>query len=301
MDFIKNQLFKRITSNASKSVLGLALLGWLLLAMQAMPLQAQEPSAWEKIQASGKLKVALYLQNAPYSDGDSNQIQGVDVAVAQAIAEGLGLQAQFLPFQADERMSDDLRNMVWKGHYLGYGPADVMLHVPVDPYFIRENPQVLITEPYTRESLVLFYNPDKVQEASPDALQGKRIAAETGIGSTATLMTFANGRLREDVVLYPSGIAAVQAVLQGKADAAYVTQAQAQAALFADQTADLNDWGMQAFSLPSMPARGWALGAAVKKSNRPLAEAIEAQIKALRNSGELQKIFAQYGLTLGRP
>jgi hypothetical protein len=27
-------------------------------------------------------------------------------------------------------MDDDLRNMVWKGHYLGTQPSDVMMHVP---------------------------------------------------------------------------------------------------------------------------------------------------------------------------
>ena len=29
-------------------------------------------------------------------------------------------------------MSDDHRNMVWKGYYLGTQPVDVMMHVPVD-------------------------------------------------------------------------------------------------------------------------------------------------------------------------
>ena len=42
----------------------------------------------------------------------------------------------------DENMNDDLRNMVWKGHYLGYGPADVMLHVPVDNRLMAENDKV---------------------------------------------------------------------------------------------------------------------------------------------------------------
>jgi hypothetical protein len=43
-------------------------------------------------------------------------------------------------------MGDDLRNMVWRGHYLGYGPADVMLQVPVDK-FLAHNPQVMILRP----------------------------------------------------------------------------------------------------------------------------------------------------------
>ena len=47
-----------------------------------------------------------------------------------------------LPFRADDSMNDDLRSMVWRGHYLGYGPADVPMHVPVDRPLMEANPQV---------------------------------------------------------------------------------------------------------------------------------------------------------------
>ena len=47
--------------------------------------------------------------------------------IAGALARSLGLALSLLPFNADENMNDDLRNMVWKGHYMGYGPADMMI------------------------------------------------------------------------------------------------------------------------------------------------------------------------------
>ena len=98
----------------------------------------------EKIRASGVLKVALYKENEPYSDGNLAGMTGLDVSLAQALAKQLQLTPSFLPFDAGENMGDDLRNMVWRGHYLGYGPADVMLHVPVDKYFMAENRQAFI-------------------------------------------------------------------------------------------------------------------------------------------------------------
>jgi len=49
------------------------------------------------------------------------------VALAQALAESLGVKLSLLPFHADDSMNDDLRHMVWRGHHLGYGPADVLL------------------------------------------------------------------------------------------------------------------------------------------------------------------------------
>ena len=47
--------------------------------------------------------------------------------LGQALAAKLGLQAEIIGFKAGEDMGDDLRNMVWKGHYLRGEPADVML------------------------------------------------------------------------------------------------------------------------------------------------------------------------------
>ncbi|MFO1328447.1 MAG: hypothetical protein U1F56_13900 [Rubrivivax sp.] len=46
-------------------------------------------------------------------------------------------------------MNDDLRNMVWRGHYLGFGPADVLMHVPVNRP-LMENPRVEIFAPCWR-------------------------------------------------------------------------------------------------------------------------------------------------------
>ena len=67
----------------------------------------------------------------------------------------LGVKLSVLPFNADENTNDDLRNMVWKGHYLGFGPADVLLHVPVDRPLMVANPQVTIFAPYFRERVTV--------------------------------------------------------------------------------------------------------------------------------------------------
>lgn len=100
-----------------------------------------------RIRASGLLKVAVYKDNAPFSDGPAADMQGLDIALAGALARQMQLKLALLPFDAGERMNDDLRNMVWRGHYLGYGPADIMLHVPVDKYLMQENRQALIFAP----------------------------------------------------------------------------------------------------------------------------------------------------------
>ncbi len=96
--------------------------------------------------------------------GRSPTCKGLDVALAGALAQAMNLKLSLLPFDADENMDDDLRNMVWKGHYLGYGPADVMLQVPVDKTLMDNNPQVVVVAPYMRQTFVLMRDTEQLAQ-----------------------------------------------------------------------------------------------------------------------------------------
>jgi hypothetical protein len=101
-------------------------------------LRAQEPTALEKHEAARQLSVGLYNEMPPFHVGGrrastSNSARRWPGAGGEAVS--------LLPFNADENMNDDLRNMVWRGHYLGFGPADVLLHVPVDRPLMVGNPR----------------------------------------------------------------------------------------------------------------------------------------------------------------
>jgi ABC-type amino acid transport substrate-binding protein len=56
-----------------------------------------ELSDLARIRASGVLKVAVYKDNAPFSDGPASDIQGLDVAIAAALAKQLGLSSRCCP------------------------------------------------------------------------------------------------------------------------------------------------------------------------------------------------------------
>lgn len=276
-----------------------ALLPGLLLSSPLA--HSQERTPIEKIRASGSLKIALYKDNEPYSDGNLSRMEGVDVTLAQALARELGLNAAFLPFDAGENMGDDLRNMVWKGHYLGYGPADVMLHVPLDKYFMEQNRQAFIFGPYAREHVVVLHNPQQLPQVyNPEDLLNVRLAAEQGTGAASALMGYKGGLLLKQVSLFKDGLAAAQSVLKGQHDAAILTLAQAEAAIF---KAGLKraDWNFSKLVLPGIPPTGWPLGMAVKADNKELASLLNAALDALRSRGELLRIFQSHGLTLAAP
>lgn len=273
-----------------------------LMALGAPLAQAQtELSDLAKIRANGTLKVALYKDNAPFSGGPGNDMTGLDVALAEGLARQLQLKLSILPFDAGEKMNDDLRNMVWRGHYMGYGPADIMLHVPVDKYLIQQNRQVLIFAPYMRQVQVLLHDTRKLAEVNgPDDLKGHSLVAERGTGTASVLMGHNSGLLRSQVTLHNSGVGAAKAVLDGQATAAYVLRSQAESAM-AQAGGKQAHWAMTSMPLSGIPENGWPLGMAIKADNKDLGQALESAMKGLRESGELLAMFQQNGMTLTAP
>ncbi|WP_234483993.1 substrate-binding periplasmic protein [Noviherbaspirillum pedocola] len=241
-----------------------------------------------KLRESGTLKVAVYKDMPPFY-GNAG---GIDVDLAQALAEKLGLKLSLLPFPAGDDLNDDLRNMVWKGHYLGYGPADVMLHVPVDRRLMAQNDKVEIFAPYYRETLRLVRSVKRVpQFAGLDSLAGKRIGVEQVSISGMLMLGEQNGRFRDAVKIYPTEADALAALKSGDVDAVLANRSGIEAALHGDA-----DYALEEVAFQRMPSRGWVVGMAVKKESRDLAEALQKAADELTASGEMARIFTRHGV-----
>lgn len=303
---MKNQIKRLLTNGRPRAVSWMRrqTLGLLLpLLAGVVPLAHAQTELTDlaKVRASGVLKVAIYKDNAPFAKGPATDLQGLDVALAGALAKAMNLKVSVLPFDADENMDDDLRNMVWKGHYLGYGPADVMLQVPADKTLMNNNPQVLVVGPYMRQSFVLMRDTERLAQVQrPEDLKDTVIAAERGTGAASAVMGYGGGLLRNQVHIFNTGIEAGEAVLTGQADSAYLMRAQAESALF---VAGLKPgrYVLDTLALGGIPNNGWPVGMAVKKSSKELAQALEQALKTLRENGELLRIFQQQGMTLTAP
>lgn len=261
---------------------------------------AWSAGAWAdlaRIRESGRLKVAVYKAFAPFSEVVDGKPTGVDVAIAEALSRQLNLSLTLLPFDADENMADDLRNMVWRGHYLGYGPADVMLHVPVDRAFMRENDKATIFAPYYREQFVLVHDTARLPRIRDlGDLAGLPLGAEAGSAGANALLAGAGGALRDKVRIYSSPRDSLRALFAGEIAAAMVTRSQYESAL-KDEGRAASQYAAAEVSSPLLPPRGWAVGMAVKADNKELADAVQRALDALRGSGELQQIFTAAGLT----
>lgn len=247
----------------------------------------------EKVKALGALRVGLYADNRPWSWEEKGKPAGIDVDLAHALAEKLGVRADIALFTADEDLSDDLRNVIWRGGLLGFQPCDVMLHVPFDRQLMAREDNVTFLAPYYRESFGAACGEAADCEAMPVRWKGKRIAAELDSIPDFYLLGHAGGALSKDVVHVPTGYEAVMAVGKGEADAAVASTAQIEAALH-----DAPDAGIARRKgfLPAMLSPGWDIGIAVKENSRNLGFAIEEQFAAMAKDGRMKAIFARYGV-----
>ncbi|WP_075794501.1 substrate-binding periplasmic protein [Massilia putida] len=264
--------------------------GLLLGAGIAAPALAADAPV---LREAGFLKVAVYNDLAPFSDHG----QGIDADLGAALAGKLGLKLTLLPFNAGDDLGDDLRNMVWKGHYLGYGPADVMLHVPVDRMLMNANPQVEVFAPYYVETVRLVRSARSMPRFDGvEALAGKRIGVEKVSISGMVMLGEGGGRFREQVHIYPTAIEALERLKAGDLDAVLATRAQIESVMKGDPAFPLED-----VPFDRLPRSGWAIGMAVKKDNLGLARRLQAALNDLAASGELKTIFAKYGVQAVRP
>ena len=117
-------------------------------AAACLPATAARAAALDKVKANGVLRVAVYKDFAPWSWRQEGKLVGIDVDFGQALAKSLGVRVELVDFMADEDVGDDLRNMVWRGPLIGGSVADVMMHVPYDRAFAKENDRAVVIAPY---------------------------------------------------------------------------------------------------------------------------------------------------------
>lgn len=262
-----------------------------LSALGAAPAAAQsQDSALARVKQRGVLSVAVYTEMPPFNDGG----KGIDVDVANAIAEGLGVKLSLLAFGAGENIGDDLRNAVWRGHYLGWGPADVMLHVPMDRPLIEANPQVEVFGPYYRERVMLAW--DREQGPTPEALgvlKGRPVAV-AGASLAGWLLAGGEGGVLRDTLdtQHPDGFSAARALLAGKAVAAGGLASELESAL----AASAKRYAIVPLPTPRAPRDGWVIGCAVKKGNTDLARAIQQRLVELSGNNALRDLFARHSV-----
>ena len=283
------------SSRFHKAGRSLAAIGTLALAfiLTATFAHAQDKTALQKIQQRGVLTVALYKDFAPFSDNG----KGIDVDLAEALAGKLGVKMTPLWFTAADDVAGDLRKMVWKGTPIGYGPADLMMHVPVDPQYMAKVDQVKIFGAYHRERFAI----GRQLEALPslenlEPFEKLSLGVEGESMGALVMLSADSGRYREKLKIFKSTEDAIAALKSGAVVAVLGQQGELENGVGSDPRF--------AIDLPPnqlLKMQQWRSGLAVKAENVELFQALETAMNELISDGTVTRIVQAYGLKHRQP
>ncbi len=256
--------------------------------------------SYDDIIESNQITVAVYSDFVPFSYQEDGQAKGIDIEVAKHIAKQLGVELSFRWVTADENFEDDLRNNLWKGHYLKRSVADLMLRAPYDKGYseLRDDigelvhAQVHMFAPYHTESWKIVFNNKKIDDVTTMAIfQYHDIGVEIDSIPQFYLLSAFNGRMSNKTKQFPSLALAISAMREQKVDA--VMGLRSQISHYQHQlTSPTYQLATNAF--PMIGKQQWDIGMAVKSDYRQLGYAIADIVEAMIKQGVMEKIFLQY-------
>lgn len=263
------------------------------LAFFGLPARADDDAVWAGIQKTGVLRVAFYKDFAPFS----NEGKGSDVDIAAALAARMGLKMSPMFFDADENMGDDLRNMVWKGHYMGYGPADMMMHAPVDREYMARQDKVEFIAPYHRERYAVAYDRRRVDNLETMAPFEKLPCGVVVDTLPDSLMLSADGgRYRSQLKHYKTLTEAMVALRSGEVAGVMALQGELEGAVAGDA-----NFPVGPAPIALLNTRQWPVGIAIRKGEQQLGRAIMEGMNALIAEGEIERIMARHNIKWRAP
>ena len=250
------------------------------------------------VKNKGVLSVSLYKDFPPYSYVKEGKQQGIDVDIANALANKLGVSSQIRLVGADENVEDDLRNNVWKGHYLGGGVTDVMLHMPVDNAFSAKVDKVKFIAPYQLEQVAFAFNTNKVgQHPTLANFMSEPIGVEVDTLSDFYLLQAMQGQISKNIRHFENISKASDALKAGEISGIMGPRGELEGVL-AERPANIQ---IQSLITPGLARNSWAMGIAVKADNAELANALNNSMAELVRDGTVKHIFEQYKVGYNPP
>jgi len=290
---------------------------WLAALLWAcLPASPAQARSYDDVVASGYMRIGLYRDFPPYSWLENGEPRGVDVEIGKRIAAGLGVRFEPHWITPDENLEDDLRNNVWKGHYLDKDAeqplapkhlADIMMRVPYDRdyAYMRDstgemvNEQVVMFGAYQRERWQVAFNGERLESVGTLAVfQYHPVGVEIDSLPDFYLTSAFQGRMRDKTRHFGNVREAFAAMQRGEVDAVMGMRAEIDWLL---QHAGDERMRLAENGFPMMGKQEWDLGMAVKQTYRQLGYAAEGVVDDLIRSGEMEKLYAAYGLRYELP
>ena len=224
----------------------------------------------DEIKESGTIKIGVFSDKNPFGYVDENgEYQGYDIYFAERLAKDLGVEVEYVPTEAANRVE-----------YLESGKVDVIL---ANFTVTEERAQsVDFALPYMKVALGVV-SPDDALITSPDELKGKTLIVTKG---TTAETYFTENYPDVELLKFDQYTEAYNALLDGRGDA------------FSTDNTEVLAWAIQndGFSV-GIESLGNidTIAPAVSKGNETLLNAINDEIKSLADE---QFFHADYKATL---
>ena len=219
-----------------------------------------------KLVEAGKLIVSTNAEFPPYEYYDANEIVGIDVEIAKAIADKMGLELEVKDGAFDAIIAEVVS-----------GKADVGIAGMTATDERKQN--VDFSDSYATGTQVIIVKEGSEIKSAAD-LEGKSIGVQ--LGTTGDIM--ATDVKDSKVEQYNKGMDAVQALSQGKIDAVIIDNEPAK--FYEKEVSGLKILD-EAFAVEE-----YAI--ALKKGNTELQTKINEILKELKAEGKIDEIIAKY-------
>ena len=215
----------------------------------------------------GKLVMVTNAEFPPYEFHDQNAIVGIDVEIAGAIAEQLGLELEIEDIAFDSIIPEIVS-----------GKADIGAAGMTVTEDRKQN--VDFSDTYAHATQVIIVKEDSEIKGVAD-LEGKIMGVQQG----TTGDIYVSGDYGDAAVeRYAKGMEAVQALAQGKVDAVVIDGEPAKQYIKEVEGLKIID--------ESYTDEDYAI--AIKKGNTAMVEAVNAALAELKSEGKLDEIVAKY-------
>lgn len=231
---------------------------------------------WDEIAASGFLRIGVDPTYPPFAVAEGNEVHGLDIDLAHALADELGLQPRFTYFGYD-------------GLYdaLTTGQVDVLISaLVVAPERTRD---VAYTQGYFDAGQFLVVPAEEDSVNAMRDLAGKTLAVEQGALGHAIALEWQRKISGLEIAPYPTVDEVLAAVRENSAAAALVDQVSARLYLHQQQPSQ-----SRTLRLLPEPIFSEPFAIAVRIGDRTLREKLSTAIDKLSSEGELELIITRW-------
>lgn len=226
---------------------------------------------WSRIQEEGVLRVGLDPTYPPFETADEGPLRGIDVDLARAIGDELGLEVSFVYFGFD-------------GLYDALATEQVDALISALVVRIEQTEDFAYSEPYFNAGQILVVAREKAGVEAMADLEGRTLSVELG-AQGHVVATEWERRLR-NLTIEPqnSPQEALDAVAQGAADAALVDAISGR--LYLAQHEEVKQGGEAVTVEP--------FAVVVRKEDERLLEEIDGALAALEERGQIEEIVQRW-------